>query len=96
MKPARKRQRRVTGEVGQGQHLVRAAKERAADRPGLKMRAISLATLRRKAIGLNEVDGGEEARLAKSIGPGIGDLRAQLIELVVEGDLLESSGGFGE
>ena len=40
-----------------------------------------LRDLAAEAVGLDEVDGGEEARLAEGVGPGVGDLRFELVEL---------------
>ncbi len=49
-----------------------------------------------EAVGLDEVDGGEEVGLAEGVGPGVGDLGFELVDLVVEDDLLEGGGAFGE
>ena len=49
-----------------------------------------------ETVGLNEVDGGEEAGLAEGVGPRVGDLGFELVDGVVEGDLFECGGGFGE
>ena len=39
-----------------------------------------------EAVGLDEVDRGEETGLAEGVGPGVGDLGFELIDLMVEGD----------
>ena len=49
-----------------------------------------------EAIDLDEVDGGEEVGLAEGVGPGVGDLGFELVDLMVENDLLEGGGAFGE
>jgi hypothetical protein len=49
-----------------------------------------------ETVSLNVVDCGEEAGLAEGVGPGVGDLGFELVELVIEGDLLEGGGRFGE
>jgi hypothetical protein len=49
-----------------------------------------------EAVGLHEVDGGEEAGLTEGVGPRVGDLGFEHVELMVEGDLFEGCGGFGE
>ncbi len=60
------------------------------------MRAISSAIGAAEAIGLDEVDGGQEAGLTEGVGPGIRALRSELVESSGQGKFLKSGGGFGE
>jgi len=49
-----------------------------------------------EAVGLDEIDGGEEAGLAEAVGPRVGDLGFELVDSVGKGELLEGRAGFGE
>ena len=49
-----------------------------------------------EAVGLDEVDGGEEARLAEDVGPRVGNLGLELIQSAAEGEFFECGGAFGE
>ena len=48
------------------------------------------------SVSLNEVYCGEEARLAESVGPGVGDLHAKLVVGVRKGELFKGGGGLCE
>ncbi len=48
------------------------------------MRAL-LGDFAAEAIGLDEIDGGEEARLAEEVGPSIRSLDFELIDAVAQG-----------
>ena len=85
----------VAGEVGDGEHLVaEGGDEEEVDfvHDAGHLEGDHAA----EAVGLDEVDGGEEAGLAEGVGPGVGDLGFELVDLMVEGDLFEGGGGFGE
>ena len=88
-------ERGVAGEVGQGEHLV----AEGGDEEEIDLGHDASHLLRdhaAKAVGLHEVYGGEEAGLAEGVGPGVGDLGFEGVEGVVEGDVFERGGGFGE
>ena len=55
-----------------------------------------IAIMLKKGPLLRRCDGREEMGLAEGVGPGVGDLRFELVDGVVEGDLFEGGGGFGE
>ena len=85
----------VAGEVGDGEHLV----AEGGDEEEIDLRHDAGHLLRdhaAEAVGLDEVDGGEEAGLAEGVGPGVGDLGFEGVDGMVEGDLFEGGGGFGE
>ena len=85
----------MAGEVGDGEDLV--AEGGDEEEIDLRHDAGHLEGYHAaEAVGLDEVDGGEETGLAEGVGPGVGDLGFELIDLMVEGDLFECGGGFGE
>ena len=94
-KPARSVSDGMAGEVGDGQHLVAQRGHQQQIDLGEDARHL-VGDFAAEAVGLDEVDGGEEARLAEDVRPGVGDLRLQLVDCVVERELLEGRGGFGE
>ena len=49
-----------------------------------------------ESIGLHEIDGGEKTRLAEKIGPRVGNLSFQLVDLMIQRDVFECGGGFRE
>jgi collagen type III alpha len=85
----------VAGEVGDGEHLVTEGGDEEEIDLGEEAGHFG-GDLAAEAIGLDHVDGGEEAGLAEGVRPGVGDLSAELVDLVVEGDVFKGGGGFGE
>src|SRR5260370_28559946 len=49
-----------------------------------------------EAVGLDEIHGGEEARLAEKVGPSVRSLHFELVYAVAQSEFLESGGAFGE
>ena len=75
------RERRMAGEVGDGEHLVAQRRHEQQVDLGEDARHLQC-DLAAQAVGLHEVDGGEEARLAEQVGPRVGDLHLQLVDAV--------------
>ena len=85
----------MSREVRNGEHLI--AKRWNEQQIHLREDARHLLRdLPAKAIGLHEVDRGEESRLAKSVRPGVGDLHFELIDLVAQRQLFKRCGSLGE
>lgn len=88
-------ERGMAGEVGDGEHLV--AEGRDEEEVDLRHDASHLESNHAaEAVGLNEVDCGEKAGLAEGVGPGVGDLGFECVDLMVEDDLFEGGSCFGE
>jgi len=85
----------VAGIVGDDQHFV--AKRWNEKNVDLGEHAGHfLADHAAETIGLHKIHGGEETCLAEEIGPGVVGLHFELIDCVIESDLFEGSGTFGE
>ncbi len=70
----------VAGEVGDGEHLV--AEGGDEEEIDLVHDAGHLeGDHAAEAVGLDEVDGGEEAGLAEGVGPGVGDLGFECVDV---------------
>jgi len=75
-------ERGVAGEVGDGEYLVaEGGDEEEVDfiHDACHLYRYHAA----KAVGLHEVDRGEEAGLAEGVGPGVGDLGFKSVELMI-------------
>src|SRR5258708_11824219 len=85
----------MTGLVADGEHFV--AQRRYEQQVHLREDAGHfLRYFAAEAVGLDEIHGGEEARLAEKVGPGVRCLDFELVDAVAQGELLESGGGLGE
>src|SRR5216683_181295 len=88
-------ERRMAGVIADGEHLV----AQRGDEQQIHLREETghfFGDFAAEAVGLDEVDGGEETRLTEKIGPGVWGLHFELVDAVAEGEFLESGGAFGE
>ena len=89
------RQRRMPGEVADGEHLV--AQRRHEQQVHVAEDARHLAgDLPAQPIRLHEVHGRQEARHPEEVRPRVGHLRLHLIDAVAERQLLERRRGLAE
>ena len=82
-------------EIGDGEHFVAEAGDEEEFDFGEETSHF-FGNLAAEAVGLDEVDSGEKAGLPEGVGPGVGDLGFELVDGVIEGDLFEGGGSFGE
>ena len=73
-------ERGMAGEVGDGEHFVAQRGDQQQIDFGKDARHF-VGDHAAEAVGLDEIHGGEEAGLAEDVGPGIGDLDFELVEL---------------
>src|SRR5216684_234462 len=87
--------RRVAGLVADSEHFV----AQRGNQEQVQLREEARHFLRyfaAEAIGLDEIHGGEETRLAEKIGPGVGHLDFELVYTMGKGEFFKSRGAFGE
>src|ERR1035438_9592584 len=88
-----KRKRRVASEVGDDKHFVAQRRHQEQVHLGEDPRHF-LGDLPAKPVGLDEVNRRQKSRLAKRVGPGIGNLNLKLIETAAEGQFFEGGSRF--
>jgi hypothetical protein len=94
-KAGAQRQRRVAGEVCDGEDLAAQGGHQQHIHLAEESRHLDCDTAA-KAVALDEIDGGKKARLAEEIGPGVEDLGLEVLEAAGEGEFFEGCGGLGE